>query len=156
MAFLKLEDEKAPWPLLPVRTKEQPVNPDPTYPRQHGYAFKGYALDEAQVPTFTYLCGEVSIADRSEVVEVGSAKVLRRTLTFTAPAATTLHLRALVGTIESPSSTVFKTKQVQLTIPTGKASIRPAADPKAESEALVKYALPAGETTHTIDYALLP
>lgn len=156
VAFLQLEDEQKPWPLHPVRTKENPENPDPTYPWQHGYDFTGYSFDDDWVPTFTYKCGEVAIADRSVVADEGTHQVLRRTLTFTAPAPTTLYLRPLAGTIEEAGSARFQTKQVRLTVPTGEPMVRPSAAPDAESELLIKYALPAGESTHVIDYALLP
>ena len=44
VAFLRPKDSGLKWPLKPVMTKENPVNPDPLYPKNLGYAFRGYAL----------------------------------------------------------------------------------------------------------------
>jgi len=146
-----------PWPLAPQRTKENPVNPDPLYPRQHGYAFQGYSIGDNGVPTFRYRCGEVLIEDSSFSISEGSQPLLRRTLTFQAPAATRLYLRPLSGKIEKVTATSFRNADLQLTLGRGSApaaaAMRPAAGENAGDELLIRIDLPAGTSTLTIDYA---
>ncbi|MEM1450762.1 MAG: c-type cytochrome, partial [Planctomycetota bacterium] len=60
VALLPRVEGDAPWPLQPVKTEEEPVNPDPMYPRQYGYRFRGYRLDEGGVPTLRYTLGDVA------------------------------------------------------------------------------------------------
>jgi hypothetical protein len=150
VAFIQAAAPPATWPPNPVTTKENPVNPDPLYPKNHGYAFLGYSLDtETSIPTFDYRCGDVSVADKS----VADGKSLKRTFSFTAPQAQTVWLRALTGSVVAGSETVFKTPDLQLTIPPGKTILRPAAD--GGQELLIELALPKGESTTTIAYELL-
>ncbi|NNM29798.1 MAG: c-type cytochrome [Akkermansiaceae bacterium] len=153
VAFLPLPDATGAWPLRPRTSKEQPVNPDPLYPRKHGYAFLGYSLDEDSVPTFRYRCGPVEIEDRSVTAGTGEGMSLRRAFRFSAPAQTTVMFRALAGSIESESPTVFRTDAVRITIAPGKTRLRPAADGK--QELLIELPLPKGESTFTLDYELL-
>ena len=68
MEFYRLAKPDAPWPLRPVMTKENPVNPDPLYPRNRGYQFGGYQLDKDGVPTFLYRTGAVTVADTAHAV----------------------------------------------------------------------------------------
>jgi mono/diheme cytochrome c family protein len=151
VSFLRGAEPPDPWPAHPVITKERPVNPDPLYPRQHGYAFLGYSLDPSTgVPSFQYRCGEVRIDDSTW----GDGKSLRRSFSFTSPAAETLWFRALTGKIEAESETVFKTADLKVTHPPGiPARLRPAAD--GGQELLLKLDLPEGNSTRSIDYELL-
>src|SRR6185503_14284048 len=73
VSFFELPDATAPWPLRPTMTKEAPANPDPLYPKNRGYQFKGYFMDDASVPTFMYRSGDIEIEDRS-IAESGSEK----------------------------------------------------------------------------------
>ena len=66
--------------LRPQMTKENPVNPDPLYPRNRGYRFEGYQLDADGVPTFLYRTGAVSVADRSHAAVSNRLNGLVRTL----------------------------------------------------------------------------
>ena len=77
------------------------VIPDPLYPRNRGYQFKGYFLDNDSVPTFMYRSGDVAIEDRSDAAKPGERPVLKRTLAFTSPTAQTIWFRALTGKIEA-------------------------------------------------------
>ena len=153
VAFLQLPDDQAKWPLAPVTSKEVPVNPDPLYPRNHGYAFRGYYFDEENIPTFMYRCGAVDIDDKTITASVDGGTVLRRTFSFTSPAPETLYFRALTGGIESDSATSFKTGGLQINIAPGKTVLRPSGDGK---ELLIKLDLPEGKSTHTVDYSLTP
>ncbi|QJW94587.1 hypothetical protein [Frigoriglobus tundricola] len=156
VSFWTLPDEKAAWPLRPVMTKDAPVNPDPLYPKNRGYQFKGYQLDDASVPTFRYRSGDVEIEDRPVAETAGRSVRLVRKLTFDAPRAQTLWFRALPGNVASESETRFKTPELQLTVPAVPTLTRPVgADAKA-SELLLKFELPKGQSTRTITYELAP
>ena len=145
------------WPLKPVRTKENPVNPDPTYPSQYGYAFKGYSIGEKGVPTFHYLCGEVAIEDTSITTGGETPTTLRRTLSFTSSKAATLYFRALSGKIETVSASSYKTAQLKIDLgkSTAKFSniLRNAA---TDQELILKLDLPTGTSTLSLDYAIQP
>jgi mono/diheme cytochrome c family protein len=155
VAFLRAAGDPPPWPLMPTTSKEQPVNPDPLYPRKHGYAFMGYAFDEGMVPTFTYRCDEVVIEDRSVPATVDGKVVLRRTLRFSAPAAGELAFRALTGEITPESAMAFKTPEIRLSFDQGKPLVRPAAGLDGKQELLIGLTLPQGTSTCTVDYAPL-
>ena len=88
VSFLAEFDVDAPWPLRPVMTEENPVDPDPLYPRNHGYAFEGYYFDDAFIPTFMYRTGDVTIEDRSAPQVNDEITLLVRTLEFTGPRST--------------------------------------------------------------------
>jgi mono/diheme cytochrome c family protein len=151
VSFAELKDEEAAWPLRPVMTKENPVNPDPLYPKNLGYQFKGYELDDVSVPTFTYQTGEVKVEDRSVAVKGDGTPRLERTLTFDAPTDCTVWFRALTGAIESESKEVFKRSDLTLTVPKVQTVLRATADPKV-SELLLKFDIPKGKSTRTLVY----
>ncbi len=158
VSFAELKDEKAAWPLRPVMTKEVPANPDPLYPKNLGYQFKGYELDDASVPTFLYMTGDVGIADRSAAVKGDKHPRLQRTLSFDAPKDCTVWFRALTGVIEvdPKAKDVFKRPDLTLTIPAVPTVLRAtAADPKV-SEVLLKFDIPKGKSTRTLTYDLRP
>ncbi|MDB4541460.1 cytochrome c [Akkermansiaceae bacterium] len=154
VAFLQLKDETEPWPLYQVTTKENPVNPDPLYPKNHGYAFKGYHFDRNGNPTLMYRCGEIAIEEKSEAVE---QKVLRRVFFFDSPAKTEVFFRALTGKVESISSSIFTDGELKITIAGQETKLRNFGDEGAEQEKelLIKLNLPEGKSTFTIDYELL-
>lgn len=156
VAFLQLKDEKQPWPLMPVLDKPKMANPDPLYPRQHGYAFAGYSLDEALVPTFSYRCGDIRIEDRTAPNSSAGANTLRRSFKFTSPKADSVYFRAMTGKIEPESATVFKTPELRLSLSQGQPILRPMPGREGEQELLIKLTLPKGTSTFTVDYALLP
>ena len=155
VSFHDLADEKAAWPLRPVMTKEVPANPDPLYPKNLGYQFKGYHTDDASVPTFMYKCGDMEIEDRSAVQLVDEKPRLVRTFAFDSPKERTVWFRVLTGKVEAESKTRFKTGEVRVTVPALTTVLRPTADAKA-SELLLKFDLPKGESTRTLTYELLP
>ncbi|MEI7927636.1 MAG: hypothetical protein WCH40_03730, partial [Verrucomicrobiales bacterium] len=156
VAFLQTTDEKAPWPLMPVTSKAQPVNPDPLYPRNHGYAFVGYALDDASIPTLSYRCGDIAIEDKSAPSTANGKNVLRRTVKFSSSAPKTLYFRALTGKIESESALAFKTPELRIALSQGQPIVRPAPGKEGEQELLIKLSIPKGSSTCTVDYTLLP
>jgi mono/diheme cytochrome c family protein len=151
VSFAELKDEKAAWPLRPVMTKEVRENPDPLYPKNLGYQFKGYELDDNSVPTFFYQTGDVTVGDRSVAVKGEKTPRLERTLTFDAPNAGTVWFRALTGAIERDANEVFKRPDLTLTVPKVPTVLRATADPKV-SELLLKFDLPKGKSTRTLIY----
>ena len=167
VSFTQLPDEKAPWPLRPTMNKEAPVNPDPLYPRNLGYQFKGYFLDTQSIPTFMYhIAGDISVQDRSAPIVSTAADAqgagqspqkptLSRSLRFTSPKAQTIWFRALTGKVEAESKQQFKTGELRLHIPQTFTLLRPLGDDKNTMELLLKLELPKGDSAVTITYELL-
>jgi mono/diheme cytochrome c family protein len=156
VSFFALADEKAAWPLRPVMTKEAPANPDPLYPKNRGYQFKGYFMDDASVPTFMYRSGDVAIEDRSAAEVKDKTLRLVRTLTFDSPQEQTLWFRALTGRVEGDSKQQFETPELRLVVPRVPTVLRPTAPDAKTSELLLKFEIPKGKSTQTLTYELLP
>lgn len=162
VSFLPQASAPESWPLLPQTTKEAPVNPDPTYPRAHGFAFGGYALDGSDIPTFRYRSGEVMITDvmtpHPPIPRSAPSSTLRRALTFSTEKDTSLVFRVLTGAITSPAAGIYQTKELAVSIsnPMHSAHLRPFAQRDGEKELLLTMHLKKGTTTLTLDYALLP
>ncbi|MDX1928295.1 MAG: hypothetical protein SFV81_17340 [Pirellulaceae bacterium] len=165
VSFAELSDKHAPWPLRPVMTKEAPVNPDPLYPKNLGYQFKGYYFDESQVPTFMYRFGEVEIEDRSVAAMAGDKLQLVRSIKFNAPAKQELWFRALTGETDQmqvESKQVVTTDKLRLIIPEVTTELRPAAlRPAASassptqansSELLLQLDIPQGQSSLSLTY----
>ncbi|HZZ79040.1 MAG TPA: c-type cytochrome [Gemmataceae bacterium] len=155
LSFFDLVNEKTSWPLRPVMTKEAPVNPDPLYPKNRGYQFKGYQLDDASIPTFLYRCTTIEIEDRSVPADAGKDNRLRRHLMFHSPKEQTLWFRALTGKIEAESKERFKTDQIRLSIPSVPAVLRANSADKNTLELLLRFDIPKGQSTRTVTYELL-
>ena len=155
VGFARLEDASEAWPLKPAMTEEAPVNPDPLYPRRLGYQFRGYKLDEGQVPSLHYRMGEVAIEDRTVFDASSEAGALVRTLHFDAPATDALYFRALTGKVEELSPTQFRVGQLQLTVPAGIALVRPMTGDDQASELLLQLAIPQGDSKIEIRYEVL-
>lgn len=151
VAFLQAKDSKDKWPLMPVMTKENPVNPDPLYPKNLGYAFKGYALGKDGNPTLRYLCGEIAIEDR---FEAKSEKVLSRKFSFDTRQAGVLHFRALTGKITKEADGVYRTADLRLLLGNAETILRPSGV-DGEEELLVKIPLVPKNNTYSIDYEIL-
>ncbi|QDU19025.1 c-type cytochrome [Urbifossiella limnaea] len=156
LSFYALADERAAWPLRPVTNKDVPANPDPLYAKNGGYQFKGYQLDAAAVPTFLYRTGDVEVGDRSAAENPDEKPRLVRQLSFDSPAARTVWFRALTGKVEAESKVVFKTPDLRVGVPPVPFVLRPtAADPRAK-ELLLRLDIPAGRSTRTLTYDILP
>ncbi|MEM1450397.1 MAG: hypothetical protein AAGI22_14870, partial [Planctomycetota bacterium] len=138
-------------PLQPVKTEEEPVNPDPMYPRQYGYRFRGYRLDEGGVPTLRYTLGDVAIGDRSEPVQQGGGVGLARTLTLTAEKPAALTFRALAGPIEDLGGGAYRAGRVTVLVGDVPARLRPMGE---RSELLLDLDLDPGETRLQLSYGL--
>jgi hypothetical protein len=156
VAIVALPTPDAPWPLREARAKENPVNPDPLYPRKVGYRFRGYSLGADSIPTLSYSSGDVAIDERSVATDVAGREVLRRTLRFDAPRPTTLHLRVLSGEYEGRGATTFATQRLAVTLPDGADVLqRAGASPEVPPDLVLVLELPAGVSHTTIDYDLL-
>ena len=147
VSFVALADENSPWPLLPVMTKESPVNPDPLYPKNVGYQFRGYFLDESLIPTFQYRSGEILIDDRSVAIVNDEQHQLSRVLQFESPSSQTLWFRALVGDIIRESEQVFRSGRLRLTVPVTESKIRTMPGDLNQSELLLQLQIPQGKSS---------
>ena len=152
VTFCRLDKDDAPWPLRPVMDKDNPVNPNPLYPRNLGYQFKGYQLDEEGVPTFMYRTGDVAVEDRVNGVAANRLNRLERRLRFDAPKAETVYLRALTGKVRPLSPTQFATGAVKMWVPEDSALLRGEGDTR---ELILKLKLPKGKSDVEIRYELL-
>lgn len=79
-AFAVLSEADAKWPTASRR--------------ELGHRFLGYDLDEAQRPTFRYVCDDVTIADTCREVPSAGKPLLRRTLHCTAAKDVVVTFRA--------------------------------------------------------------
>ena len=152
VAFYRLAKDDAPWPLLPKMNKENPINPDPLYPRNRGYQFKGYQLNANGVPTFLYRTGPVAVEDTPSAVVTNSMNGLVRTIRFESAKDETVHFRALTGKVRQLTPTQFSTDAVKLWVPVGTALLR---GEGAQKELLLKLKLPKGKSQIVIRYELL-
>ena len=152
VAFYRLAKDDAPWPLLPKMNKENPINPDPLYPRNRGYQFKGYQLNAKGVPTFMYRTGPVAVEDTPSALVANRLNGLVRKIKFDSPKAETVHFRALTGKVRQLTPTQFSTDAVKLWVPVGAALLR---GEGAQKELLLKLKLPKGKSQIQIRYELL-
>ena len=155
VSFFALPDEKTPWPLRPRTTKGEPVDPDPLYPRNRGYQFKGYYFDSNDIPTFMYRTEDISIEDRSVPARSDEKTTLVRTLAFSSPKAQTIWFRALTGKFDEASKQQFKTRELSLSIPALQTLNRKVAGEGEGNELLLKLEIPKGDSKVTLTYELL-
>lgn len=159
VSFAELKSDDTPWPLRPVMSKEAPVNPDPLYPKNLGYQFKGYYLDAGQVPTFMYRVGQIEIEDRSIAVRKNEQVELVRSIQFNSPENTSIWFRALTGETEklqSDSQFDYATDKLRLTIPRVANVVRPIKSPAIPDgsafELLLQLEVPKGQSTLSLTY----
>ena len=147
VSFARLDDENAPWPALPIMTKEAKTNPDPLYPKNIGYQFRGYDLGESLIPTFRYRSGDVDIEDRSTAAGTEERRLLRRVLNFDSPSPQTLWFRALSGEIHQETDHAYRSGRLQLTVPSVEAKLRSPSDDPKRSELLLRLQIPQGKSS---------
>jgi hypothetical protein len=164
VSFYRLPDDTTPWPLRPVMNKDQRVNPDPLYPKNRGYQFAGYYLDDNSVPTFMYQSGDLKIEDKTIVSPTPTAlpvAQLTRSLSFESLQAETIWFRALIGQLKQNSPTQIQLGDLLLTIPAAdqtlvtRSLLRPLAQENEGSEFLLQLTIPRGKSQQTITYELL-
>ena len=147
VSFVQLADENAPWPLMPVMTKEARTNPNPLYPKNVGYQFRGYFLGELSIPTFMYRTGTIEIEDRSVAAGSEEKRQLKRVLRFKSPMPQTVWFRGLTGNISQESERVFRSGRLRLTIPKTETKMRSMSDEPKRSELLLQLQIPQGTST---------
>jgi mono/diheme cytochrome c family protein len=156
VSFAPLADESDPWPLMPVMTKQARTNPNPLYPKNVGYQFRGYSLGELSIPTFRYRSGTIEIEDRSVAAGAGDRQQLKRVLVLDSPTQQSVWFRALTGDIVQESDCVFRSGRLRLTIPPTETKQRSLSDEPQRSELLLRLQLPPGKTTLEFLYEPLP
>lgn len=124
-----LDDATSVWPRMPIMTKEAKRNPNPLYPKNLGYQFHGFELDESGIPTFLYRFGAVEIRDRSHAPTSSQAPSLRRVISFRsqANAETTpesIWFRVMAGNIQRESENAFRTEKLRVRISNPHALLR--------------------------------
>ena len=133
-------------------TKEQPVNPDPLYPRNRGYQFGGYQLDKDGVPTFLYRTGAVTIEDTTHAVVDNRLTGLVRTLRLNAPKVETVYFRVLTGKVQKLAPGQYGTDSIKVRVPEASILLRGHGEVR---ELLLKLNLPKGKSEWGIRYELL-
>ncbi|MCC6512134.1 MAG: c-type cytochrome [Pirellulaceae bacterium] len=152
VSFAALEDDNAPWPLLPVMTKEAPANPNPLYPKNVGYQFRGYFLDKLFIPTFQYRSGNLEIEDRTVAIGGDGNRMLQRVLKFDSPLPQTIWFRAFVGDIRQESDQVFRDDRMRLSIPPSETRLRLLSDEPKRLELLLRLQIPQGISSLEVQY----
>ena len=147
VSFVPLADDKTPWPLMPVMTKEARTNPNPLYPKNVGYQFRGYVLGESSIPMFLYRSGTIEIEDRSVVTGAEEQRQLKRVIQFDSPMPQTVWFRALTGDIRQESERVFRSGRLRLTIPPTDTKLRSLSDEPKRSELLLRLPIPQGKSS---------
>jgi mono/diheme cytochrome c family protein len=155
VSFARLADDRAPWPMMPVMTKEARTNPDPLYPKNLGYQFRGYFLGDRSIPTFQYRMGTIEVEDRSEAGGREEPVRLKRTLNLQSPTPQTIWFRALTGTLRKESDHVFASDSLRMTIPAADTTMRPLPDEPERSELLLKLNVPEGISSLEFTYELV-
>ncbi len=156
VSFLQTSQPSSPWPSLPVMNEKQRENPNPLYPKNLGYQFRGYQLDSASNPTFKYQFGGVAIEDSSRVVSRDGRLALARTLAFTSKEHQQLWFRGLTGAIEQESENVFRVGKLRWTIPNALRKLLRTSvletDTEQSVELLLHLDIPVGTTTMEFNY----
>ena len=152
VSFVQLADDSAPWPLLPVMTKEDRTNPNPLYPKNVGYQFRGYFLVESSIPVFMYRSAGIEIEDRSVATGSDQQRQLKRVLQLESPVPQTVWFRALTGEIRQESKRTFRSGRLRLTIPQTETKLRSLSDEPKQSELLLRLQVPQGKSTLELLY----
>jgi mono/diheme cytochrome c family protein len=159
VSWAQLADDQAPWPRMPVMSKEQRLNPDPLYPKNHGYQFRGYFLDQDFIPTFQYRMRNIDIEDRSVATSVGvqldKYPLLSRTLQMHSPHQQTIWFRVLTGEISQQSKRHFGNGKLRVAIPETETRLRPLPEDSTQSELLIRLQIPPGQYSVEIQYELI-
>ncbi|MDX1945471.1 MAG: c-type cytochrome [Pirellulaceae bacterium] len=152
VSFARLADEDAPWPLLPVMTKEAKTNPDPLYPKNLGYQFRGYFFGESAIPTLQYRFGTIEIEDRSVAAGTAEHPILKRMMQLESPAKQEVWFRALTGDIRPEGDRVYRVGKLRLTIPDTAATLRKLSTEPPRSELLLHLTVPQGQSSLELRY----
>jgi len=153
-SFIADWDSTAPWPVRPVMTKEAPANPNPLYPKNLGYQFRGYYFGASNNPTFMYSSAEIQIEDRSKVIDEGHRLMLQRTIAFQSSSDQSRWFRAMTGDITESAPNVYTGKNITLTVPKVKVLLREDPSDVDSKELLLKLEIPKGSSQIELTYEL--
>jgi mono/diheme cytochrome c family protein len=154
VSFAELAAPDTAWPLQPTMSKEAPANPNPLYPKNLGYRFKGYYLDHSSNPTFMYDSGSIAIEDRSIVDIASPGTRLKRMIEFSAASPRTIWFRALSGDVVQETENVYTLKKLRMTVPANTATLRSAAASADSAELLLRLNIPQGKSSIELIYEL--
>ncbi len=135
--------------------ERSPANPDPLYPKNIGYQFRGYYLDEMSIPTLLYRSGPVEIQDRSTAINENDKPILKRVMQFDSPSAQTIWFRALTGAINQESDRVYKIDRLRITVPEVETQLRSLPDDPQRNELILQLQIPQGQSTLVLQYEVL-
>lgn len=154
VAFQTKRQAGEPWPLRPRTTKEQPVNPEPMYPRNRGYQFQGYSLGEAGIPTLRYAISQVLIEDSIHSEGDGTNLVLARKLSFDADEAVDLDFRVLAGKNLEVDSKGASQSGLRLRYDDCETRVRPLAGEEGAEELILRLSIQKGRSAFHIRYEM--
>ena len=124
---------------------------DYLFPQDHGYQYRGYALDKEKRPTFRYHYGGISVEDFFEDLLDSEGKAFfRRTMTFATEAAQeSFYFR--VGSAPSiiRDGSAWKVGRLTLRVPGDMKTLVREGEPK---ELLLEVTLPVGRTVISLEY----
>lgn len=155
VSFAALADERAPWPTMPVMSKDAPTNPDPLYPKNVGYQFRGYFLGEKSIPTFQYRIGTIEVEDRCEAAGHEERRSLRRALEVSSPVNQKIWFRALTGTLRREADGAYTNGSLRMRLPPGEVTLRPSTRDPDQAELLLRLDVPQGKTSLEFLYEAL-
>ncbi len=104
------------------------------------------------IPTFQYRTGTILIEDRLMAIGGDERPSLQRVLRFESPSPQTVWFRVLVGDIVRESDRLYRTGQLQLTIPAADAKLRPLSGDQKQSELLLQLQIPQGQSSLEFRY----
>lgn len=142
------------WPLQPVTDKDQPVDPDPLYPKNHGYQFKGYYFDDKQIPVIMYQSDNIDIEDKTVA---GDSSTLTRTISLHSPTDQLRWFRLLTGPISKKDDSTFTVPGLAVRILPEDVSWSLESTPENpdNKELILHLNLPAGQSRLTLEYEIL-
>lgn len=124
---------------------------DYLFPHNHGYQYRGYALNKEKRPTFRYHYGDIAVEDFFEDVldDEGNA-FFRRTMTFTAPAVQKMfYFRVASGKEIEGKGAAWTIDRLTIRAPAGTKGVIREGEPQ---ELLLPLTLPAGKTELKLEY----
>ena len=123
-----------------------------TFPKDHGYQFRGYYLDAHRKPTLMYRYGDIVVEEYFDDISQGNGSAwFQRTIRLDAPdTQLPFYFRAATGkSVMKKSGREFSVDQLQLRIISDHPGIVREGNP---AEVLIPITLPKGATTLSLEY----
>ena len=141
--FHRLESMDDSWPYK--------GKTDYLFPQDHGYQYRGYALDKQKRPTFRYHYGKIEVEDFFEdLLDREGKPYFRRTMTFLTDAPRdSFYFRVGSAPDITGEGGSWKVGRLQLGLPEHMKTVVREGDPR---ELLLEVTLPAGRTVLNLDY----